>query len=192
MKSVGFSAIVILLVFGIVGCGGSSINVRSDYDPATDFSKIKTFRYMDVKRDKDDPLSSSLISGRVRAAIEKALITKGFQKLDAGQPDFFAAALGGAKEKMNVTSYGYSYGPYWGGYGGYGGYPSGGNIDVSYYTEASLVIDIITAKADKNELLWRGVGTGTFQRGQLEPEEAQARADRAVDLILMDFPPTKK
>lgn len=186
MKSVGYAAIVMLLVLGIAGCG-SSINVRSDYDPAADFSKIKTFRYMDVKRDKDDPLSSSLISGRVRAAIEKALTAKGFQKLDAGIPDFFAAAHAGAKDKMNVTSYGYAgYGPYW------GGYPYGRNIDVSYYTEASLVIDIVVTKADKNELLWRGVGTGTLQRGQVEPEEAQMRADRAVELILEEFPPKAK
>jgi hypothetical protein len=165
----------------VFGCG-TGIEVRSDYDPATDFSKLKTFRWMEVKkRAQDDPLTSQLIEKRVRAATEKALIAKGFQKLDTGEPDFFVAAMAGLKEKMNVTDWGYSYGPYW------GPYPYGRNIDVSYYNQASLFIDVIDTK--KHELLWRGVGTGVVRGDSPSPAEAQARMDDALSEILYDFPP---
>ena len=167
----------------VVGCG-SGINVSSDYDPATDFSKLKTFRWMEVKkRAQDDPLKNQLIERRVEAAAEKALIAKGFQKLDSGEPDFFVAAYAGLKERMNVTDWGYSYGPYW------GPYPYGRNIDVSYYTQASLFVDIVDNQ--KDQLLWRGVGTGVVRGDSPSPQEAQARMDEALSEILYDFPPTR-
>jgi len=171
----------LLLAALIVGCG-SGITVSSDYDPGTDFSKLKTFRWLDVKkRGQDDPLSNQLIAQRVRAAVEKALLAKGYQKLDSGEPDFFVAAMAGLKERMNVTDWGYSYGPYW------GPYPYGRNIDVSYYTEASLFIDVVDN--EKDQLLWRGVGTGVVRRAEQSPAEAQERMDNAVAEILYDFPP---
>jgi hypothetical protein len=179
--SLAKSLLSLALATFVLGCG-SGINVSSDYDPATDFSKLKTFRWMDVKkRAQDDPLKNQLIERRVRAAAEKAMIAKGFQKLDSGEPDFFVAAFAGLKEKMNVTDWGYSYGPYW------GPYPYGRNIDVSYYTQASLFIDVIDN--GKDQLLWRGVGTGVVRGDAPSPAEAQARMDDAVDEILYDFPP---
>lgn len=170
-----------MLAACVLGCG-TGIEVRSDYDPGTDFSKLKTFRWLEVKkRAQDDPLTSQLIGRRVRAAAEKALIAKGFQNLDTGEPDFYVAAMAGLKEKMNVTDWGYSYGPYW------GPYPYGRNIDVSYYNEASLFIDIIDN--EKHQLLWRGVGTGVVRGDAPSPAEAQARMDDALSEILYDFPP---
>jgi len=180
MKFVTFAFSLALAVL-LVGCG-SGITVSSDYDPGTDFSKIKTFRWLEVKkRAQDDPLTNQLIERRVQAAAEKALIAKGFQKLDTGEPDFFVAAFAGLKEKMNVTDWGYSYGPYW------GPYPYGRNIDVSYYTQASLFLDIVDN--EKDQLLWRGVGTGVVRGDAPSPAEAQARMDDALAEILQDFPP---
>ena len=175
------TALAVVLAALVIGCG-SGITVSSDYDPATDFTALKTFRWLEVKkRAKDDPLKSQLIEKRVRAAAEKALIAKGFQKVDSGEPDFFVAAFAGLKDKMNVTDWGYSYGPYW------GPYPYGRNIDVSYYTQASLFIDLIDN--GKDQLLWRGVGTGVVRGDNPTPSEAQARMDDAVDEILYEFPP---
>jgi len=179
--SLAKTAVSLALAALMVGCG-SGINVSSDYDPATDFSKLKTFRWMEVKkRAQDDPLKNQLIERRVQAAAEKALIAKGFQKLESGEPDFYVAAYAGTKERMNVTDWGYSYGPYW------GPYPYGRNIDVSYYTQASLFVDIIDNQ--KDQLLWRGVGTGVVRGDSPSPQEAQARMDDALDEILYGFPP---
>jgi hypothetical protein len=182
--------VAIVLALALAGCG-SSISVTSDYDPATDFAKLKTFRWLDIKRGSDDPLGDQLVKNRVKSATYKALVLKGFVQKETGEPDFWVAAHAGAKEKMNVTNwgghgYGYGYGPYWGG-GMYGG----NNIDVSYYTEASLVIDIAVNQGENDQLAWRGIGTGTLSKSQKSPEESQADLDEVVSLILEEFPPKK-
>lgn len=171
-----------ITAFIFAGCS-SSVSVSSDYDPANDFSNLKWFRWFGTpKRDAGDPLTNQLLETRVKLAVEKAMTAKGFVRLDRGEPDFFVAAHGGTKEKMNVTDWGYAYGPYWGGMG------YGQNIDVNYYTEASLVIDVVRT-AKPVGLVWRGVGTGVTSRTQRTPEEIQERLDDAVAQILADFPP---
>jgi hypothetical protein len=182
--------VAIVLIVALAGCG-SGISVTSDYDPAADFSKLKTFRWLDIKRDSSDPLSDQLISNRVRSATTKALVLKGFTSKENGEPDFWVAAHAGAKEKMNVTNwggygYGYGYGSYWG-RGMYGG----NNIDVSYYTEASLVLDIAANDGENDQLIWRGIGTGTLSKSQKTPEESQADLDDVLMQILESFPPKK-
>lgn len=168
------------LAFLAGGCT-SWIDVSSDYDPSTNFTTMKTFRWMEVQRSSDDPLSSSLWENRVKAAVYKTLTAKGFDLLEFGDPDMLIAAHAGTKEKMNMTSWGYGYGGYWG--------PSAyGNISVSYYTETSLVLDIVKNPA-KPELIWRGVGTGVVRDQSLYPEDAQERVNEAVAEIMRDFPP---
>jgi len=181
--------VALILVLALAGCG-SGISVTTDHDPATDFSTLKTFRWLDIKRGSDDPLSDQLIARRVRSAVEKTLASKGFVSKETGEPDFWVAAHAGAKEKMNVTNwggygYGYAYGPYW------GAGPYGGNIDVSYYTEASLVLDVALNEGDNDKLVWRGIGTGTLSKNRRSPEESQQVLDDVIAQIMEDFPPTR-
>jgi hypothetical protein len=185
MKGMRFAVLVAATGLILAGCGGS-VSVTSDYDPAADFSTLKTFSYVEVKRDKSDPLVNPLMASRVRNAIEKALVGKGFTMATKEEADFLVAAHAGAKEKMNVTDWGYGYGPYW------GPYPYGRNIDVSYYTEASIVVDVVKQEAGKAELLWRGIGTGVVQKDNPSPAEMQERLDWVMEDILYEFPPTKK
>jgi hypothetical protein len=181
---VRFLPLLVALIVVAAGCG-SGISVTSDFDPAVDFSALKTFKWVDVpKRSVEDPLNNPLLANRIRKAAEKALTAKGFTISE--KPDFFIFAHVGVKEKMNVTDWGYGYGPYW------GPYPYGRNIDVTYYTEASVILDIVQRK-DKDQLAWRGIGTGVVNRGYSRtPEEAQAALDEALAEILYDFPPEKQ
>lgn len=181
-KVVVCAVVVAMIVFA--GC--SSISVTSDYDPATDFSKLKTYQWLHAKTASDDALAKNpLIAKRVEEGVKKALEAKGYTLDEVGTPDFYVAAHAGAKDKINVTDYGYAYGGYWGRYGGYGR-----NVDVSYYTEATLFIDIAQKVEDKIELIWRGAGTGTVEDRPME--ERQQRIDDATMKILAEFPPVKK
>jgi hypothetical protein len=179
--------LVLIAVFAsglLLGCG-SSLSVTSDFDPAVKFGALKTFMWSSPRtRRTDDPLSMVLVENRVRGAVTKALTKKGFAELKEGQPDFLVIALAGLNQKMSVTDWGYAAGPYW------GPYPYGRNIDVNYYTEANLIIDVVLPGAQK-QLAWRGIGSGVVDRqSKVTPEEAQARMDYAVDRILADFPPS--
>lgn len=179
-----FSLITAATVLLLTGCG-SSISVTSDFDPGVDFKTLKTFQWHEPnKRSSDDPLTNSLLANRVKEAAGKALKAKGFIEATGEKPDFYVYSVAGLKDKMNVTNWGYGYGPYW------GPYPGGRNIDVSYYTEANLVVDIVLNAPDP-QLAWRGIGTGVVHRSQNQsPQEAQARMDEVVAKILQGFPPT--
>ena len=170
----------ILLLLIITGC--SSISVTSDYDISADFSSFKTFYiYSDVL--KGSTLETfPLVKKRVLDAIQNEMLKKGFTQEDSSKAGMMIFAQATTAEKMNVSSYGYGYGYGW------GPYPYGRNIDVSYYTQGSLIIDFVDNK--KDELIWRGIGTAVVQdRGT--PEEREQFINEAVAKILDQYPPTK-
>jgi Domain of unknown function (DUF4136) len=168
------------LIVIITGC--SSLSVTSDYDLYADFSKYKTF-YIYAGELKGSKLETvPLVKKRVLDAIDSELLKKGFTKEDSTKAEMIIFVQANTAEKMNVNSYGYSYGYGW------GPYPYGRNIDISYYTQGSLIIDFVDNK--KNELIWRGIGTAVLQdRGT--PEEKEQFINEAVMKILDQYPPTK-
>ena len=175
-----YVAIAAMTLFA--GC--SSISVTSDFDPAADFSKLKTYQWVYSKGAQDALAKNPLIGKRVEVGVNKALEAKGYSLDSSGTPDFYVAAHAGIQDKINVTDYGYNYGGYWGRYGGYGA-----NVDVSYYKEATLFIDIAQKVGENVELVWRGAGTGTVDERPVE--ERQRRIDEATMMILEEFPPKK-
>ena len=172
--------IAIITIGFIAGC--SSISVTNDYDPNTDFAGYTTYDvYQGVI--KDSQLESApLVKKRILESIANEMQEKGLTQADSVNAQLLIFAQVGTAEKMNVTDYGYGYGGWW------GPNPYGRNIDVSYYTQGSLIIDFIDNS--KDELVWRGIGTAVIQdRGT--PEERQQFIDEAVAKILSQYPPVK-
>jgi hypothetical protein len=179
-----FAARLFLLVQLLLpGC--SSVSIKSDFDPSADFSTLKTYQWVPF-RDGDDALAKvPLVQKRAMNAVDKALAAKGYRLLTEGVPDFYVAVHAGVQDKINVTDYGYAYGGWWGPYG-----PYGHNIDVSYYKEGTVFVDVIQKRTDKSELMWRGAGTGMVAPPD-DPQAAQEKADDVAARILADFPPEK-
>ena len=174
----------ILLLFGtillMVGC--SAVSVTNDYDPGVDFSNFKTFALYQGTINGSVLESVPLVKRRVLEAISKEMIKKGLTQADTSNADLLIYTQAGTTEKINVRDYGYHYGSWW------GRYPYERNIDVSYYTQASLIIDLVSNA--KDELIWRGIGTGVVQESGT-PEERQQKVDEAVAEILGQYPPVK-
>jgi len=168
---------MLLILFGC-----SSVSVTTDYDPALDFNKYKTFAVFKDAVQGSFLENAPLIKARVLDAVEKSLSDKGMLETEMDKADLIVYPFAGTKEKMNITDWGYSYGRYW------RGNPYGRNIDVNSYTEASLVLDLVDNKSD--ELIWRGVGIGTINPNK-SPEERTKAIDEAVSKILGKFPPSK-
>jgi len=80
---------------------------------------------------------------------------------------------------VQVTDMGYGYGY---GYRGYGG----SAIDVSTYTEGTLVVDIFDSKT--KQLVWRGVARGAVEPGS-SPEQQTARVNSVVAQMFQAYPP---
>jgi len=176
LRKILFAVFTFLL---ISGC--SSISVNSDYDIYADFSKYKTF-YVYNGVIKDSRLESvPLAKKRVYDAIETEMQKKGFTNEDSTKAELIIYAQATTAEKLNVNSYGYSYGYGW------GPYPYGRNIDVSYFTQGSLIIDFVDNEND--QLVWRGIGTAVIQ-DKGTPEERKQFINEAVTKILDQFPPS--
>jgi len=172
--------LVIFLTLITLGC--SSVSVTSDYDTSVNFNDYKTF-YVYSGILKDSKLESApLVKKRVLEAAASELQKKGLTLTDSSKADFTVFALATTAEKMNVNTYGYGYGYGW------GPYPYGRNIDVSYYTQGSLILDFVDDK--KDQLIWRGIGTAVLEdRGT--PQEREQYINDAVAKILDQYPPVK-
>lgn len=176
MKRAGSALVMLLLV--LAGC--STLSVRYDYDREADFGKYRTFAWSEQEVPGDELARNPLIQKRVRSAVDETLASKGYTLSEFDQADFIVAVHAGIKERMRVQDWGrYGwYHPWWG--------PYGGRVDVRYYEEGTLVIDIVDAK--KKELVWRGTGTGIVKR-YARPEKIQKDIDQDVTRILAAFPP---
>jgi len=182
MKSIkNYFLIVILITAALFLISCSTISVNQDYDPAYDFSKLKTFGFIPITSEAG---IDQINADRLSSAIKSRLGAKGYTLSE--QADFGIALFFTKDTKTSVQSsggYGYGYGY---GYRGYGG--MGGSTYVTQYDEGTLVIDFIDIA--ENKLVWRGVGTGALSESP-SVEERTENINNAVAQILEQFPPTK-
>jgi hypothetical protein len=200
MKIMKFLLILLSSLLLMMSC--SSITIKHDFDPGYDFSQFKTFRLAAGKEiNPDDELQRHpLIAKRVFIAIDKELKEKGLTEAkDDENCDIVILAHAGTKEKTEVTQtggvyMGTGYGPgYRRGYGGWydpwWGTGGASTTTVSQYTEATLVVDIISWKDKK--LAWRGMATGVVRDNQ-DGQEQQERLYHIISKIFSNYPPENR
>jgi hypothetical protein len=125
--------------------------------PQANFTQYRTFRILDapIKLDQLPPssaanepmLNNSITYQAGRDYLRQALMARGFVE-DNKNPDFNVAFYAQARERLNVTDWGYGYGYY-----GCCGY---NNITITEYTEGTVIVDLVDP--DNNKLVWRGSG----------------------------------
>lgn len=179
-------------ILAVAGCAG--IQVSQDYDPATKFAALQTFRWLSPTQDKTGDIRSDnpLQNTRIRAAVERTLQEKGYAKSAAQRPSFLVRYQYRIDRRIEADggAGGIGFGFGIGSYGRHGGIAigTGSGNRVGGYDQASLVIDII-APASKT-LIWRGTGSRRY-RTYDDPAEADAAANTLVQKILAQFPPTE-
>lgn len=177
------AALVILASAALGGC--SSVEINHDYDRNVDFSRFKSFAWIqepvtDVSGDaRSARQRNSLLDKRIRGAVNDELERKGLA-VDTDAPDLFVAYHTGVQDKVDVTDWGYSYRDYYWGAGGR-------DIDVYQYQEGTLIIDLIDANS--KDLVWRGSAKGTLDENP-SPEQQEQKIRDVVQQILDDYPPT--
>ena len=149
-------------------------DVSIDYAHDYDFSKVKTFQYVDAE---EGIAPNELMHTRIVDAI-KAKLTAGGLREVAETPDIVVTYHLSSKESTvyNTTAMGYGgYGGYWGGWRGYGGGMASATTTASTYTEGTLIIDAYDAMQKK--LVWRGAGTVTVKD---DPEKRTKQLDKIL------------
>ncbi len=179
------------LALGLVGCGG--FTYRSDYDPSTDFSALKTYRWVEKvpPEAKDPKVYNSIVEGRVKTAVNRALQAKGYQEVTSN-PDFDIAWHATVEQKQSLQTVGNNYG--WG-YGWYG--PGWGGMGMTTTTtyveewdEGTFFVGIFDPST--NNLIWWGSAQGELDESDRPPDKAQADADKAAVKLFETFPPGSK
>lgn len=162
------------------GCGSP---YKSDYEPDHDFSSYRSYRWLEPNEPPLDALAGNpLLKRRFVKAVDQVLQAMGYVPADSNEPDFQVYVHGTVQQRMHVhegVTVGYGY------YGRYGGMDIR-HMDVSYYDEGTLILDIIDSP--KSELVWRGWVTQVIHDYR-DPRQAEAAADKAVRGILANFPP---
>jgi hypothetical protein len=170
----------------------ATLDVSSDYDPATDFAKYKTYQWLPgtSKIAGRDERYDDLLDQRVRDAVGKELTAKGYQLRADGAPDFLVTYQAAVQDKIDVRVINDYYGGY--GYAGYYGYRGGWMVprtETYQYSQGTLVIDIIDAAARR--VIWHGTVQAEVNLQQ-DPQKRIARLNEAVHKVLEQFPPPKK
>ena len=165
-----------------VGC--STVQVDTDWNPSTDFSKLHTYAWLsDAPLTTGDPrFDNPLVDQRIRNATAEALVAKGFTPAAKASADFLVAYLITSQQKTDVNTVYESYGY---GLGGFGG-PGYARTYVTQYELGTLILDVLDPKT--KSLVWRGSGSAVLGESRT-PEERDERVRAAVQEILAKFPP---
>ena len=165
-------------------------DVRYDFDKDKDFSKYKTYKWVDIKGAQ---LPDDLTQKALTSAIDAELAKKGLTKTDSDTADLYVGyqtALGQEKEFTSFNT-GWGYGPGWGGgWYGYGGMASGttyGSTSTVYVGQLDLSMYDPVAK----QLVWRGSASKTLDP-KAKPDKKQKNINKAIAKLLKNYPPPLK
>ena len=173
-----FLVVPAVALVALAGC--SDIDVKTDQDPNTDFSKIKTWAWYDtINNDAPDPELSELARRRIKNCIQSELEARGYAWGPSDKADMLIKWVAVAGGNVELAPVGFRFGiddPA----------TRGPTRGPSSYGEGSLVIDVLS-NTPPRKIIWRGTAEATVQRDQ--PDEIrQARIQKAVAKTFEYFP----
>src|SRR5215831_11110039 len=138
----------------------SAQDVRYNYDKSADFSKYKTYKWVEMKTsDKDQ-----MVDNQIRSTIDAELAKKGLTKTESDNADLYVGyqVAINTEKQVNTFSSDFGYGGGWGYYGrGYGGMGS----TTSTSTTSTLYVGSLQVDFNdvaKKQTVFRAVGTKTL------------------------------
>ena len=174
MRTRGFLRVVAILA--ATACSSASLSSPAVvYDRNVNFSKYRTFSYLDVQR-----LRGELVGRRVHQALTDALMARGLQENNIS-PDLWFAPHVRLTSEAEIHTYdkGWGYGWRW-------RRPGRTVATVEQIPVGTLIVDLVDAT--RMELVWRGTATDTF-KPDATPAEKEEALSRAIAKMLESFPP---
>jgi len=166
-------------------------DVRYNFDKDADFSKFKTYKWVDIKGAQKP---NDLVDKQIKDTIDAQLATKGLTKVDTDDADLYIGYQTAIGQEKQFTSYnsGWGYGPGWYGGGWYGA----GGMQMSTTTGQTSTIytgqlDLDMYETAKKDLVWRGVVSKTIDQ-KAKPDKQQKNLTKAITKLLKNYPPQVK
>lgn len=173
-------------LFLLTAC--TTLTVQTDYDTSYNFSKLKTYAWLENKSPSDDiRINNSLIIKRVVNAVNNNLQSRGYTLVSRDKADFFVNWFGFIQNRIQQetidTYYTHS------GYTTTWAYSGFSRTYTYEYQEGTLIIDILDSKS--GQLVWRGTAQDYLAENET-PEKITERINRTVAGVLANFPPGRK
>lgn len=156
-------------------------SVTYTFDPNTDFSKFKTYKWVAIK---DAPQLDELTADQLIATLDVELAKKGLTKTQSDTADLYIGyqiAKGNASQ-LGTPNLGVSYGS------GVGGSSGSAAVTTTVHS-GKLVLDMY--ESEKKQLVWRGVIAHSID-ANAKPDQKQKHMDQTVAKLLKNYPPAKK
>ncbi len=176
------SLLLLALSALLLAACSSGPNIKADYDPSVDFSQYQTFNFYNPMG-IENPNYSSIIGQMFRDAITREMEKRGYTLSD--DPDLMMNVSAILEDKTKVTTYN---DPMYGGYYGYRsgfydpwyGYGYGTSTHVSQYTEGTVNIDMVDARAKRR--VWEGIAVG-----RVDEDRSNAEVREAINSGVMEM-----
>lgn len=165
-------------------------DVRYNYAPGTDFSKYKTYKWVQVP---DVKYPAQLLDSQIKQAIDAQLALRGLTKTDDDNADLYVAYQLAVNQQTQWNAYGTGVGMGGGvGYGRWGRMGMGmgtATATSSTINIGTLVLDFYDVSAKSQ--VWRGDATKTLNPSK-DPQKNQKNLDKAMAKLLKNYPPQVK
>ena len=155
----------------------TSVDVKTDHDPSTDFSRYSTY-YWKRLPDTGNPL----MDGRIVSAVDGQLYGKGLRKVPVQDAQTALAADVATREAQQIYTFHDNWGPGWHGWGWRG--PVTTTSRVLTYQVGTLVLDLYDARS--KDAIWRGTASDTLSNN---PKNVKRSMEEGVRQIFAKFPP---
>ncbi len=163
-----------LFGLGVVACGGG-MQFDADFDPATDFSKYRTFFWAVDQRETGDPrLDNPVLDARIRSAVDQQLTATGLTKVEGRSGDLGVRYHAVLQDLVRTDTFDDAY----------AGVFRQETVSTPY-TEGTLVLDLYDGAT--TELVWRGSAQAEVNQNN-DPRRQSERINEAVRQMLEQYP----
>jgi hypothetical protein len=145
-----------------------------DYDRGTDFSKYRTYQWVQVPNGQTP---NQLLDQQIRRAIDEELAQKGLQQSNSN-PDLLIGYQTAVRPQQQIDT--------WGDYSPWGWGPGMVQTTVTTVDVGTLVLDIYDPA--RRQLVWRGSATKTLDLSS-DPDKNYKNLQKSVDKLLKNYPP---
>ena len=184
----GIASVLVLLAC----CLTNAQDVRTNYMPGTDWSKYRTYAWVDevqgVPTVGGHP--DQILDAQVKQAIDSLMMAKGLTKLaDGSKADLLVGYQLMIDREKRINGFGDSWGGWGGGWGPWGSGFGTFSADTSTNYVGTFVVGMYDPVTKK--LVWIGGAQHAIEPSK-KPETNQERLNKGAQKLLKDFPPGRR
>jgi hypothetical protein len=165
------------LTFLLLLASAAAQDVKSNYMPGTDFSKIHSYKWVNIDGGNHP---NQIVDAEIKQAVDQQLATKGMTKTDDDKADVYVGYQVAVDKEKEWNGYGMGGGMRWGGMG---------TATSSTINVGTLVLDFYDPV--KKQLVWTGSATKTIDPSSNQ-EKNEKNLDKAMQKLLKNYPPKQK